>query len=80
MCSITTLTHLNLGLQHIYAHLWNDCDPGAQVLQSKTSYIYIVDYDGARGWLDDTKECKREGRLPCTGTTNYTNLEINSHN
>ena len=45
---------------HVYTHLWNDGDPGTQVVQSKVGNITVVNDNGPSGWLDDTEQSKSQ--------------------
>ena len=45
---------------HAHTHLWDDGDPGTQVLQSKAGNITVVNDNGPSGWLDDTEQSKSQ--------------------
>ena len=41
-------------------YLWNDGDPGAEVLEPEGDYVTVINNNGPRGRLNDTKQSQSE--------------------
>ncbi len=58
-----------------HTYLRYDGQLGAKIPQPYISNVDIIDGDIACGSLQDPEQSQGQGRLPSSGTTDYTNLE-----
>lgn len=57
-------THLHLC--PLWTDLWDDGDPGAELMEAQLSNVHPVNEDMALGSLDDPEQTQRQGGLPCS--------------
>lgn len=50
-------------MRNDYSYLGNDGDLGSEIVQAELGDVLSINEDGARGWLNDTEQSQREGRL-----------------